>query len=156
MPDYEAGLEPTPLPEGAYQFTVLDANEKRSQGGNTMIELQLLVKGPNGDELRVYDHLVFVKNMSWKIDHFRAATGETVVAGPASLEALDCIDRTGRALLTTEKFQGREQNKIADYIDPSAEKPPPAKAKNPFRREETIEEEVKRKGAENNDDIPMK
>jgi hypothetical protein len=166
MPSYEAGLEPMPLPEGAYEFSVIDANDKTSQSGNPMIELQLAIKGPNGDELRIFDHLVFVKSMTWKIDHFRTSTGEQVVKGPASLDAIDCIDRCGKALLTIERFGGRDQNKVSDYIDPAAEKKPPAKPssvkpasaapKTPSMKTapETLEQELRRKGAED-DDIPM-
>ena len=49
------------LPEGSYLFTVVDATERTSQSGNTMIELELMVKGPDGKNgIRLYDHLTFI------------------------------------------------------------------------------------------------
>ena len=53
MPKYVQQLDVT-LPEGEYDFVVADANEKISQSsGNDMIELQLLIKGPDGEEVRI-------------------------------------------------------------------------------------------------------
>jgi uncharacterized protein DUF669 len=161
MPTYEVGYNET-LSEGSYPFVVIDANEKQSQSGNEMIELQLLVKGPNGNELRVFDHLVFTPKSYWKIDAFRVATGEKLVPGQTvSLEPEDCVDREGKVFLTVEKFEGRERNKVQEYL--AAEKLPPAQAssqtsvrENPFpKAEETLEEEFARKGAKEDDDIPM-
>ena len=57
------------LPEGIYDFVVADANDKQSQSGNDMIELQLIIKGPDGQENKIYDNLVFTPKASWKIDH---------------------------------------------------------------------------------------
>jgi hypothetical protein len=160
MPTYEAGTEPTLLPEGVYPFTVLDAVDAISNAGrNPMIELTLLVRGPNGDEARVYDRLVFVKNMGWKIDHFRTATGETVVKGPASFDAVDALDRSGKCLLAIEDYQGREKNVVKDYIDPKSEKKPPSAKPSPAALpkppEKSIAQEFREKGADD-DDIPMK
>ena len=68
MPTYTQGLDMT-LPEGVYGFTVADANDKQSQGGNDMIELQLIIKEPDGQENKVYDNLVFTPKAFCKIDH---------------------------------------------------------------------------------------
>ena len=108
------------LPEGAYSFVCIDAGEKTSQSGNPMIELRLLVKGPNGNsELRIFDHLVFAPRAYWKIDMFRVATGETLVPGQAvRFEAEDCIDREGKVWLKVETFEGRSRNKVEKYLDP--------------------------------------
>ena len=61
MPTYTQGLGGA-LPEGIYDFVVADANDKQSQNGNDMIELQLVIKGPEGQEHRIYDNLVFTPN----------------------------------------------------------------------------------------------
>jgi hypothetical protein len=157
MPTYEAGKEPALLPEGTYEFVVVDAVDKISHAGkNPMIELTLSVKGSNGEELRVYDRLVFTANMGWKIDHFRASSGEKVVAGPTNFDAVDALDRQGKCLLEIEEYDGRDRNRIKDYIDPKSEKKPPAKPSTAAlpKAEKSIEQEFREKGADD-DDIPM-
>jgi hypothetical protein len=129
MPTYKVGHKEV-LPDGSYEFTVIDANEKQSQSGNAMIELQLLIKGTTGNELRVFDHLVFTPKSFWKIDAFRVATGERLVQGQlVNFEAADCLDRTGKVLLMVEEYGGRQKNRVQEYLDPAAEKPPPSPAR---------------------------
>ena len=73
MPEYQQAYEET-LPEGVYDFVVVDAIEKQSQNGNPMIELQLMVNGPDGSKnggIRIFDHLTFTPKSYWKIDGFR-------------------------------------------------------------------------------------
>jgi hypothetical protein len=157
MPEYETGYNET-LPPGTYDFAVADAIEKQSQRGNTMIELQIVVKTPDGKNgVRIFDHLTFVPKSFWKIDHFRLSTGEKLVQGQTvRFEAEDCLDRQGRVLLTVDTYQGRDRNKVEDYIDPNTENPaskanaspqtpPPAAPK----KEKTLEEEF------GDDDIPL-
>ena len=70
MPEYQQAYEET-LPEGVYDFVVVDAIEKQSQNGNPMIELQLMVNGPDGSKdggIRIFDHLTFTPKSYWKID----------------------------------------------------------------------------------------
>jgi hypothetical protein len=158
MPEYQMGHDEV-LPEGCYDFACVDAEERTSQGGNTMIELELMVKGPDGKNgIRLYDHLTFVPKSYWKIDAFRVATGESLVPGQtARFEAEDCIDRQGKVWLTIETYQGRQRNKVGEYLDPNAENPPPAAnaSPKPPKIEKTLEEEFREKGADPDDDIPM-
>jgi hypothetical protein len=131
MPEYVQGSEEL-LPEGVYDFTVIDATEKTSKAGNPTIELQLLIKDDDGGEVRIFDHLTFSPRCFWKIDAFRVATGETLERGKtASFEYEDCLSREGRLLLKVAEFEGRERNKVGTYVDPAAEKRPP-KSTNPF------------------------
>jgi hypothetical protein len=121
MPSYTQGLDVT-VPEGIYDFTVADANEKMSQSsGNDMIELQLIVKGPDGEEVKIFDNLVFSPKAFWKIDMFRVCTGDKLVAGQSvEFNAEDCLDRTGKCCVIIDKFEGRERNKVKEYLDPNA------------------------------------
>jgi hypothetical protein len=133
MPTYTQGLDMT-VPEGVYDFVVVDANDKKSQNGNEKIELQLIIKGPEGQEHRIYDNLVFTPNSNWKIDQFRIATGETLVKGQSvEFDATDCLDRTGKCYVIVDKYEGRERNKVGDYLDPAEIKDSqkPVKAQEP-------------------------
>ena len=164
MPEYTMGHEEV-LPGRRLLLCLHRRREKTSQSGNPMIELRLLVKGPNGNsELRIFDHLVFAPRAYWKIDMFRVATGETLVPGQAvRFEAEDCIDREGKVWLKVETFEGRSRNKVEKYRDPKAENPPPANSapqtpspKTPTPKVKYLAQEFKEKGAETeSDDIPF-
>lgn len=113
MPSYKAST-PTERPDhvepGDYQVEVVDAVETTSKNGHEMIELKL--KTSEGSYL--YDFLVFIPSAFWKIDAFRASTGETVTPEEdVELTADDLIGRTGTARLVLEEYNGRKRNKVA-------------------------------------------
>ena len=119
MPSYRSS-EPTARPDyvepGEYTAEVLNAEETVSQKGSDMIELKLRVQ-PSGATL--FDHLVFMETAFWKIDAFRAATGENVAPDQeVEIRADDLIGRTGRARLVVEEFNGRKRNKVAAWLAP--------------------------------------
>ena len=142
MPTYTSS-EPTSRPDyiepGDYTVEVLNAEESVSKQQNDMIELKLRVE-PSGAIL--FDSLVFTPNAFWKIDAFRAATGETVVADEeVEIECDDLVGRRGRVRLTVEEYKGRKRNKVAAWLLPEAK---PTKAK-----------PTAAKGGNDDDEIPF-
>ena len=121
MPSYKSS-EPTSRPDfveaGDYTVEVLGAEESISQKNhNEMIELKLKVE-PSG--AIVYDNLVFTANAFWKIDAFRAATGELVIPEEdVEIVADDLIGRRGRARLFIEEHNGKKRNKVAAWLVPA-------------------------------------
>ena len=137
MPSYTSST-PSERPEfvepGDYQVEVIDAIETISKGGHDMIELKL--KTSSGSYL--YDFLVFIPTAFWKIDAFRAATGEQVKPDQdVEITADHVIGRTGTARLTVEEYNGKKRNKVAAWIvgntKPSAQPQPARRSDNePF------------------------
>ncbi len=124
MPSYTAST-PTERPDfvdpGDYQVEVTDAVETISKGGHEMIELKL--KTSAGSYL--YDFLVFIPNAFWKIDSFRAATGEEVTPeDDVEITADDLIGRTGTARLIVEEYNGKKRNKVAAWLTRKAGRTP--------------------------------
>ena len=120
MPTYNAST-PTERPDhvepGDYEVEVIDAVESLSRSGHEMIELKL--KTSAGSYL--YDFLVFIPNAFWKIDAFRAATGETVTPeSDVEIVADDLIGRSGTARLAVEEYNGKKRNKVAAWLAPKA------------------------------------
>ena len=116
MPSYTSST-PSERPEfvepGDYQVEVIDAIETISKGGHDMIELKL--KTSAGSYL--YDFLVFIPTAFWKIDAFRAATGEDVKPDQdVEISADHVIGRTGTARLTVEEYTGKTRTKVAAWI----------------------------------------
>jgi len=117
MPTYKSS-EPTSRPDfvpaGDYTVEILNAEESVSKQGNDLIELKLRIN-PSG--AICFDNLVFTQNAFWKIDAFRAATGEKVVPDEeVNIECDDLIGRTGRARLVVEEYNGRKRNKVAAWL----------------------------------------
>ena len=137
MPSYTSST-PSERPEfvepGDYQVEVIDAIETISKGGHDMIELKL--KTSAGSYL--YDFLVFIPTAFWKIDSFRAATGEDVKPDQdVEISTDHVIGRTGTARLTVEEYNGKKRNKVVAWIvgttKPSAQTQPARRSDNePF------------------------
>ena len=119
MPSYKSS-EPTTfdcVPAGEYTVEVVNAEETLSQKQHEMIELKLKVE-PSGAV--VFDHLVFLSNSFWKIDSFRAATGENVTPDEdVEIIADELIGRTGRVRLVVEEYNGRKRNKVSAWLPPA-------------------------------------
>jgi hypothetical protein len=116
MPSYNAST-PTERPDhveaGDHEVEVIDANETVSKTGHEMIELKLRTSAGS----ILYDFLVFIPNAFWKIDAFRAATGDLVITDDGvEVIADDLIGRTGTARLIVEEYGGRRRNKVASWI----------------------------------------
>ena len=137
MPSYTSST-PSERPDfvepGDYQVEIIDAIETVSKGGHDMIELKL--KTSAGSYL--YDFLVFIPTAFWKIDSFRAATGEDVKPDQdVEISTDHVIGRTGTARLTVEEYNGKKRNKVAAWIvgttKPSAQPQPARRSDNePF------------------------
>jgi hypothetical protein len=116
MPSYTANTpaeRPDHVEPGDYEVEVVDAIETMSKSGHEMIELKL--KTSAGSYL--YDFLVFIPTAFWKIDSFRAATGESVAAEQeVEITPDDLIGRTGRARLALEEYNGRKRNKVVAWL----------------------------------------
>ena len=125
MPTYHSST-PSARPDhvlaGDYLVEVIDATETVSKSGHEMIELNLRT----GAGSYLYDFLVFTPSAFWKIDAFRAATGE-IVSADESVEIIadDLIGRRARARLSVEEFNGRKRNKVAAWLAPQPGAQPP-------------------------------
>ena len=131
MPSYNAST-PTERPEhvapGDHQVEVVDAVESLSRSGHEMIELKLRTAAGS----YLYDFLVFIPTAFWKIDSFRAATGEVVTPeDDVEITPDDLIGRTGVARLIVEDYNGKQRNKVAAWLapKPGAKPATPAKVK---------------------------
>ena len=123
MPSYKAA---TPtftalIPEGDYLVRVTGAALARAKSGNNMIELKLIVEGPEHVGTTLIERLVFTPSVFWKIDQFRAATGDKIVEGEdVNVDAQFCVGRKGWVSVITEEYNGKPQNKVDSWLDPKS------------------------------------
>jgi hypothetical protein len=145
MPTYNAST-PTERPDhvepGDHPVEVIDAVESFSRSGHEMIELKLRTSAGS----YLYDFLVFIPSAFWKIDSFRAATGEAVTPeDDVEIVADDLIGRTGTARLIVEEYNGKKRNKVAAWLAAKAGRMPAMPTAKPATQPKSIED----------DDIPF-
>lgn len=115
----EKGGEYTPIPEGRYEAFIGGAEVKQAKSGNMMITLQLIIRDDvevNLEEARkrkVFENLVFVDNMMWKVSQVGLAVGLPDGFAITSLEEFAKI-LYGKAVLIetankTSVWQGKER-----------------------------------------------
>jgi hypothetical protein len=105
-------------PDGTYDFEVKEAEEKTSQAGNEMTELQVWIFNKEGDRKMVFDYLVSSEKASWKIRHFAASCGLIRQYETGSLLAPEIVGRTGQCTIGTQKARDSypAKNVIRDYV----------------------------------------
>src|ERR1044072_2265007 len=107
------------IADGIYPFEVIGAESKKSKNKNEMIEIKVRVFY-DGDRFRIFtDYLMGA--MAFKLIHFCEGTGlaDKYLAG--TLEARDCMHRTGRCKVGWKEDKTGEylpKNVIRDYICP--------------------------------------
>lgn len=112
---------PGPWPKGEYDFEVIEAAEKQSKSGNDMIELQVTVFNAEGKQKTIKDWLLGTPSTIYKLRHFAYGSGLEQEYEAGTLEASDCIRRTGKVTLRIEKDpngQYADKNVIQDYVIP--------------------------------------
>lgn len=101
------------ITEGVYLFKVRTASDEYSKSGNYMIKILLEIETSNGIKC-LYDYLVDIDSMAFKIKHFCETTGLNV----SNFEAIDCIDQVGEVEIKIIPSQNGypPQNKVVDYV----------------------------------------
>ena len=110
------------IQEGKYKFRVKDAREKRSSSGNDMINLKLVLF-INGREVPLWDSLILLPSMFWKIEHFCEATGLSEQLANGRLMVQDCLEVEGIVdiIQKVDVQTGELANKVKDYLPPEQE-----------------------------------
>ena len=105
----------TMLPDGDYDFQVMEAQDAVSKQGNDMIKVKLRVFTSNG-ERHLYDYLM--PSMGFKLRHFCESTGLLSRYDAGTLEAGHCLRREGIASIEQEAGKNGypPKNRVADYV----------------------------------------
>ncbi len=106
------------LEPGEYDLRIIDAKESQSKGGDAMLEVVFRAQLADGsDGPKIFEYLVFIEKMMWKIDNFLAACGKHPGQGknfdlyPSLMFGWTC-----RARLKVEEYNGKQRNKVEEYI----------------------------------------
>lgn len=111
-------------PDGEYDFDVQDAVDKVSKAGNEMIQVTLRCYDANGSERLVADYLM--EQMAFKLRNFCAHTGLIGKYEAGTLEAADCIAKSGRVQLRQRFQEGfPAKMEVKNYVKAAVEAPAP-------------------------------
>ena len=120
-PKTEAELKESELlPEGEYQFEILTAEDTQSKStGNDMLKLSLRIFENGGENSqRVFDYLVSIDSMIWKIRHFAEAIGMLPEYESGEMLAETLPGRTGKCKIVIQPASGQwdAKNVVKDYL----------------------------------------
>lgn len=103
---------------GEYDFLVADAIEKISGKGNEMVELKLQMEDSEGRNFVLFDYLVSIDSMAYKLRHFAETTGLIPEYEKGDFAAEHMLGKTGRCKVGTQPAKGQypAKNVVSDYI----------------------------------------
>lgn len=114
------------LPEGDYDFEVVNFERSRSKGSDrippsNMAVLELRITGDKGSTT-ITDYLVLHSKMEWKLSQFFRSIGLKKKGEPLRMNWNAVVGAKGRCKLIVEKYtndkgEQRESNKIKQYYD---------------------------------------
>lgn len=114
------------LPDGDYDFEVLDAVEKQDANGRDYISLKLGVWNSSGKQEWVFNNLSSADSMQWKLRHFCEAVGIVKDYETGNINAQNLIKLCGKFKVYTRKDkagQHPDRNDVKDYIPRAVELP---------------------------------
>lgn len=134
------------LPDGIYDFAVMEAKFKYSGSNNPMIELKLRIIH-DGKEFHVFDNLIGIRTMAWKTKHFCDTTGLQKEYVAKKFDQYLAVNRRGTCEIVSVPARPKNNGKFnADGT------PEMYKAKNEIK--DYISEEVMAKQGEANPFAP--
>lgn len=106
------------LEEGYYPFETVKSDAKISSSGNKMIELVHRIFDKNGREHLVYDYLVAIPSMAFKIKHYCDSTGMEQEYKDKKFNSDLCQNKKGFCYVTIKEGDGKYQSKnnVKDYV----------------------------------------
>ena len=121
MPSYTQGLDMT-LPEGIYDFVVADAERQAEPERQRYDRAAADHQGAGMGRKSRFMTIWFSRpRRSGKSTCSASARATSSSAGQSvEFDATDCLDRTGKCSVIVDKFEGRERNKVGEYLDPAA------------------------------------
>lgn len=142
------------LPEGNYQGTIDNAEEKQSSSGNPMIVLRVGVYDSEGNKRIITDRLILIESMQWKLYDFCESADLMDCYDAGELSAASCIDRTVHCKVVRKKAEGEypEKNEIKTYYLPKGGNPKPAPVKAAAPKNSRVSAPA---GAKDDADVPF-
>jgi hypothetical protein len=122
-----------PIPDGDYEFTVVEAPVKETSTGKTMFALKAQVEGGAFDKRLVWDNMVISPENSTALNIFfsqmsaMGLTREFFDRKPEVAQISQALTgRRFRGRVTTRTYNGKKSNEIKNYYPSQGGSVPPA------------------------------
>ena len=108
------------MPDGIYDFEVIEAEEAQSKRGNDMIVIKLRVFDADGTARNMTDYLM--EAMAFKLRHAAEVCGLLPDYEKGELYAGSFVGQTGKVKIGRDKPNGDypPRNAVKDYVKPDA------------------------------------
>lgn len=104
------------LPEGEYDFEVADLEKTFSKAGNKMAKIVLEIVF-QGHKYKVFDNMVLMSNMKWKLAQFFECLGlKKKGTELKSMPWNQVVEKCGRVRIKHEEYNGKTNAKVDAYI----------------------------------------
>ena len=114
--EVSTGSEFSILPVGEYEFEVSDLEKTYSSKGNKMAKIVLDIMY-DGHNYKVFDNIVLMSNMKWKIAQFFECLGlKKKGTELKSMPWNQVVEKTGRVRIKHEDYNGKTSAKVDTYI----------------------------------------
>lgn len=107
------------MPEGEYDFEVIDSSDKPSKSGSDMCTLKLNVFDADGNGHHVWDYMVFGNHFGErKFRHAAVGCGLLSVYESGGLTAFEFKGKSGRCIIKIAEAKDGylPKNVVADYV----------------------------------------
>lgn len=115
------------LPEGIYDFEIIETSDRPSKKGNEMIMLKLCVFDTDGSQHYIFDYIVFGSNFGErKLRKAAEACGLMEIYDSGHLNDRSFFGATGKVLLKRQDGNGEfpPKNVVGEYCPREAEAAP--------------------------------
>ena len=104
------------LPVGEYEFEVADLEKTYSKAGNKMAKITMDIHY-QGHKYKVFDNIVLMSNMKWKIAQFFECLGlKKKGTELKSMPWNQVVEKHGRVKIKHEEYNGKTNAKVDSYI----------------------------------------
>ena len=104
------------LPVGEYEFEVSDLEKTFSKAGNKMAKITMDIIF-EGHKYKVFDNIVLMSNMKWKIAQFFECLGlKKKGTELKSMPWNQVVEKHGRVKIKHEEYNGKTNAKVDFYI----------------------------------------
>ncbi|MBO5569627.1 MAG: DUF669 domain-containing protein [Clostridia bacterium] len=112
------------LPEGEYNFQVVNLERKRYQGGAklpacNMAEVKILVTAPDGKQATVTNRLYLHSRTEGLLCEFFTCIGQREHGQRLVPNWNRVVGSTGRCKLGTREYEGKTYNEVKKFLEPA-------------------------------------
>lgn len=118
------------LPDGEYEFTVINMERQRFEGSDKMTpcpmaKITLDVRSRDGN-VTVMDRLMLNRKMEWKLSSFFGSIGQRKHGEKLHMDWAKVVGSEGHAKIGTREYNGKKYNEVRSYIYSEDAVPPKA------------------------------